>query len=101
SGILERGTKRVNAPRARELAVNEYTLSALEQETADDLDWAETAPEVQQHHGQLVVVRRRRILAVGTDRAALVAQAMASEPCGPEELVVIAVPRPDLSEIPH
>lgn len=81
--------------------MNEYTLNEIEQRLADDLDWAETAPEVQEQEGKLVVVRNKRVVAIGSDRDALLAQAAAQEQCPPEELVVVAVPRAGLWEIPH
>jgi hypothetical protein len=81
--------------------MNEYTLNAVERQMVDDLDWAETAPEVQRHSGMLVVVHRKRVVAVGSDRDTIVAKAAAEERCAREDLVVVAVPRDDLSEIPH
>jgi hypothetical protein len=72
--------------------------------TAEDFDWARHAPEVQQnpeHFGKLVVVHHKRILAIGRQRQALVAQAAASAKVPPEELVVVLVPRPGLWETPH
>jgi hypothetical protein len=76
-------------------------LTEPERAMVEDLEWSRHAPEVRQHPGQLVVVRRRRVVAVGTDRAALVRQAATAEGCAEGELLVIVVPRGDLSEIPH
>ena len=70
----------------------------------DDLDWAEHAPEVQQnpgHYGKFVVVYDKRILGVGTDRQALVEEAARQVGVPWQHLVVLIVPRPDLSEVPH
>lgn len=78
-----------------------YQLSELERRQGDDLNWVRTAPEVQQHHGQMVAVRNRRVVAVRTDRAALLAEAAALEGCEEYEFVVSIVPRPSLDEIPH
>ncbi len=78
-----------------------HRLDAVERQMAEDLDWAETAAEVQQHEGQLVAVYRKRVIATGTDRDRLVAEAAAREACSPEDLVVVAVPRAGLWEIPR
>jgi hypothetical protein len=72
-----------------------------EQRVYNDLRWAETASEVQQHVGKLVVVYQKRVIAVGTDEQALLRQAAAQEGCPELELVVVPVPSPDLHEIPH
>lgn len=58
----------------------------------DDLDWAETAPEVQKHKGKLVVVYHKRVIMVGTDHAALLKKAAKKEHCDPEDLMVVVVP---------
>ena len=50
-------------------------LNEIEQRMSDDLQWALTAPEVQQHPGQLVAVSNKRVVGAGTDRMALVRQA--------------------------
>ena len=50
---------------------------------------------------EVVVVHRKRVVAVGADREALVRQAAAQEQCPPEDLVVVAVPSGGLWEIPH
>lgn len=91
----------VSRQKSPEPARNTYRLSALEQQVSDEVDWAQTAPEVQQHEGHLVVVHRKRVVAVGTDRNALVAQAAALERCPKDELAVVVVPRADLWDIPH
>lgn len=75
--------------------------SPAEHQMFEDLRWAEQAPEVRQHLGKLVVVHRKRVIAVGTDQPSLVRQAAAQESCPEEDLVVIAVSRPDLQETPH
>jgi hypothetical protein len=79
-------------------------MSDLEQRMTADHDWAEHAPEVQQnpdHQGKFVVVYNQRIVAVGTDRQALVEQAAEQVGVPWQHLVVIVVPSPDLWEIPH
>jgi hypothetical protein len=97
-----RPTKRMlPQPKCPQPAPGAYRLNALEQQISDDVDWAQTAPEVQQHEGQLVVVHRKRVLAVGTDRDALVARAAAQERCPKDELAVVVVLRADLWDIPH
>ncbi len=67
----------------------------------DDLRWAMSAPEVQQHPGQLVVVCNHKVLAVGTERRMLVRTAAATEGCTEEDLVVIAVAPDGIWDIPH
>jgi hypothetical protein len=76
-------------------------LNERERKLLADLEWAQTAPEVQRHHGQLVVVRGKRVLGVGVDRPALVRQAAAQEGCSEFELVVVVVPPEGLVELPH
>ena len=49
-------------------------LNEIEQQMSDDLEWALTVPEVQQHTGQFVAVYKRGVAGVGTDRMALVRQ---------------------------
>ena len=81
-----------------------HKLSELEQRMTEDFDWAMHAPEVQQnpeHYGKLVVVYNKRVLAVGRDRQALVAQAAKEAGVPGQQLVVVLVPRPGLWEIPH
>jgi hypothetical protein len=76
----------------------------VEQGMIDDFEWAETAPEVQQdpeHWGKLVVVSNKRVLAVGRDRQAIVAEAAERAGVPGEQLVVVLVPSPELWEIPH
>jgi hypothetical protein len=81
--------------------MDEHVLSEREQKGVKDFYWAREAPEVQRHQGKLVVVHDKRVVAVGTDRQALVTQAAARENCEPEDLVVLVVPRVSLAEIPH
>ena len=80
--------------------MNEDLISNNEK-GVEDFYWARQAPEVQQHQGKLVVVQNKKVVAVGTDRQALVFQAAAQEQCAPEDLVVLVVPRVSLAEIPH
>jgi hypothetical protein len=81
--------------------MNGRALSEKEQKGIEDFYWAREAPDVQQHQGKLVVVHDKRVIAVGTDRQVLVTEAASREKCGPEDLVVIVVPRAGLAEIPH
>ena len=76
-------------------------LNPTEQQIADDLHWGLRAPEVRQHAGKFVIVHRKRVVGVGTERDALVAQAAEKENCPWEDLVVVVVPGPDLTEIPR
>ncbi len=76
-------------------------LTAIEQQQEEDLLWAATAPEVQRHLGQLVVVHKKRVVAVGSDRGALLRQAADLEKCPWSELVVEVVPPDGLWEPPH
>jgi hypothetical protein len=78
-----------------------YSLNSLERQISDDVDWAHTAPEVQTHSGCVVVVRKRRIIAVGTDRASLLRKAARAAACHEEELAVVVVPTAGLGEIPR
>jgi hypothetical protein len=78
-----------------------FKLNDLEQQMADDLHWALSAPEVQQHHGQLVAVYKRRVVGVGTDRMALVRQAAQQEQCHWGDIAVVAVPSQDIWEVPQ
>ncbi len=82
-------------------APGERPLRPIERQMIDDLEWAESEAEVQRHQGKLVVVHRKRVIEVGTDRRELVARAAAREGCPPEDLVVVIVPRPGLWEIPR
>jgi len=79
-------------------------MSELEQRLTDDFEWAEQAHEVQQnpdHYGKFVVVYNKRILAVGTDRQAVVEEAAREAGVPWQHLLVIIVPRPGMWEIPH
>ncbi len=67
-----------------------------EMQQLEDLRWAADAPEVQQHVGKLVAVRRKRILGIGTDSESLVEQAAAQEGCPWWEVAVIEVPSLEL-----
>jgi hypothetical protein len=76
-------------------------LTASERNQLEDLDWAATAPEVQQHSGKIVVIHNKRVIAVGTDRRSLLASAAAQEQCPWWELAVEIVPPEEPWEIPH
>jgi hypothetical protein len=81
-------------PTPRRLTVSEITQ-------AEDLRWAASAPEVQQHTGKLVVIHNKRVVAVGTDRRSLLEQAAAQEQCPWWELAVEVVPPEEPWEIPR
>jgi hypothetical protein len=83
------------------MTINEHKLDEIEKQMTADLEWAERAPEVQQHEGKLVVVRNKRVITVGTDQNSLLAEAALQEQCPEDDLIVVAVPRGDLQEIPH
>lgn len=76
-------------------------LNAIERQMAEDVQWALTAPEVQQHHGKLVAVYQKRVVGVGTDRKALVEQAAEREQCHWGDIAVVVVPSRETWEIPH
>ena len=76
-------------------------MNDLEQQMSDDVQWALSAAEVQQHHGQLVAVYKKRVVGVGTDRMALVQQAAKQEQCHWGDIAVVVVPSGDITEIPH
>jgi hypothetical protein len=85
-------------------AMQPPNVSEVEQQRIEDFHWAENSPEVQQnpeHFGKLVVVHNKRVLAVGRDRPAIVAQAAQRAGVSGEHLVVILVPDPEMWEIPH
>jgi hypothetical protein len=84
--------------------MRQLTSADIQRTMAEDFDWARHAPEVQQnpeHFGKLVVVHGKRILAVGRQRQALLAEAADIAKVAPEELVVVLVPRPGLWETPR
>jgi hypothetical protein len=76
-------------------------LNQLEQQMMDDLRWAARAAEVRQHAGKMVAVHKKRVVGVGTDRDALVAEAADKAKCDSHEIVVYIVAEADLSEIPR
>ena len=78
-----------------------YRLNALEQQVSDDIDWAQTAAEVQKHQGEFVVVHQKRVVATGRDRDAVLAQASVQENCPKDELAVVVVPPSGPWETPH
>jgi hypothetical protein len=75
-------------------------MTPVEQQQYEDGLWAAQAPEVQQHGGKFVVIRKKRVVAVGTDYHALLKQAAAQEQCPWSELVVELVPGVDFWETP-
>jgi hypothetical protein len=77
-----------------------YRLNDIERRMSDDLQWALTAPEVQQHHGQFVAVYKKRVVGVGTDRMALARQAAQREQCHWGDIAVVVVPRQEAWETP-
>jgi hypothetical protein len=76
-----------------------YKLNEAEGQMSEDLQWALTAPEVQQHHGKLVAVYKRRVVGVGTDRMALALQAAQEEQCHWGDIAVVAVPSEDVWQV--
>ena len=79
----------------------QQALTDLERRMLDDLNWAMGDPDVRQHQRQLVVVRNRKVLAVGKDCEALLESAAGREGCPKDELVVGVVPRDDLEGFPR
>jgi hypothetical protein len=75
-------------------------MTPVEQQQQEDALWAASSPEVQRNFGRFVAVHRRRVVAVGIDRRAVVEQAVAQEHCPWWELVVELVPRPDFWDTP-
>jgi hypothetical protein len=73
-------------------------LNDIEQRMSDDVDWALTAPEVQQHHGKLVAVYQKRVVGVGLDSMALAQQAAQQEHCHWGEIAVVAIPGQEVWE---
>jgi len=76
-------------------------LNDLERQSADDLRWALRAPAVLQHAGKLVAVHKKRVVGVGMDREALLAEASEKAHCPWQDLVVVVVPAADLTELPR
>lgn len=79
-------------------------MDAIEQQMAADLEWARTAPDVQKHVGKMVVVHKKRVVAItenSADRETIVQQTAKAERCPPGRLVVVIVPSKSLREIPH
>jgi uncharacterized protein DUF5678 len=71
---------------------------------AEDFEWARHASEVQQnpqHFGKLVAVYNRHVVAVGRQRQNLIAEAAATAQAPAEQIVVVLVPRPALTETPR
>ncbi len=76
-------------------------LNEIERQSAGDLKWALRAPEVRQNAGKLVAVHKRRLVAVGMDRDALLAEASEKAQCPLQDIVVVVVPAADLTELPR
>ena len=76
-------------------------LNEIERQSADDLKWALQAPEVRQNAGRLVAVHKRRLVAVGMDRDALLAEASEKAQCPWQDIVVVVIPAADLTELPR
>ena len=76
-----------------------YRLNEIEQRMSEDLQWALTAPEVQQHSGKLVAVSKKRVVGVGTDRMALAQQTAQEEQCHWGDIAVVAVPSEDVWQV--
>jgi hypothetical protein len=73
-------------------------MTPVEKRKSEDLHWAATAPEVQQHVGKVVAVRNRRVIAVGDSREDVLARAAAQEGCEPWEFVTEIVPSDEIWE---
>jgi hypothetical protein len=76
-------------------------LNDLERQLSNDLQWALLSPDVRKHAGKLVAVYKKCVVGVGTDRNSLVAQAAEQAQCRSQDIVVLAVPAADLSELPN
>lgn len=76
-------------------------LNEMEKESSSDLQWALQAPEVRQHGGQFVAVHKKRVVAVGKNRDAVVTEAAQKAQVLPQNVVVLVVPSADLSETPR
>jgi hypothetical protein len=69
-------------------------MTPLQKRMHEDLQWAAQAPEVHQHHGKYVIIKDKRVIAIGHDCPALLEQAARQEQCSPGEFVVEVVPDP-------
>jgi hypothetical protein len=76
-----------------------HPLTPSEERMLADLTWAATAPEVLRHPGKFVVIHDRKVLAVGTNRQALVEEAAGRAGCPWWELAVAVVPGEDLLDV--
>jgi hypothetical protein len=76
-------------------------MNEIEQQTSDDVQWALSAPEVQQHHGKLVAVHKKRVVGVGAEHMALVQRVAEQERCHGGDIAVVVVPSQKVWEIPH
>jgi hypothetical protein len=85
----------LNQPRP---PVTSRPLTPVERRMAEDTEWAFQAPEVLEHIGKVVLIRNKRVVAVGDRRADLLDKAAAQEGCEPWELVVIVVPSDEFWE---
>jgi hypothetical protein len=74
-------------------------LTEVEQRMSEDMDWALTAPEVQEHQGKLVAVYQKRVVGVGTDRMALVREAAQQACCHWGDIAVVVVPGSEAWEV--
>jgi len=81
--------------------MQQYRLNDIEQRMSDDVQWALTAPEVQQHYGKFVAVHKKHVLAVGTDRMKVAQQAAQAERCHWGDIAVVVVPSQEICEAPH
>jgi hypothetical protein len=75
-------------------------ISPLEKRIDEDADWAAQAAEVQEHCGQLVAIRNKKVVAVGGDEQALRKRAAALEQCGEEEFLIWFDFPPEFRDIP-
>lgn len=78
-------------------------MTELEKQVKEDFDWALRSAEVQQnpeYSGKWVVVHKKRVLAAGTDRHAMVEQAAKEVGVPRGQLVVMIVPPAEAWEVP-
>jgi hypothetical protein len=74
-------------------------MTPLQKRMEEDWQWACQAPEVEQHDGNYVAIRNKKVVAVGQDADAVRKEAAALEQCPEEEiflfLVIVDIP-PDM-----
>jgi hypothetical protein len=76
-------------------------MTEADRRVNEDFDWALHSADVQQnadYFGKLVVVYKKRVLAAGCDRQAIVEQASKEVGVPGRQLVVMVVPSPEAWE---